>query len=478
MFRVSLVRTFSQSEYKEPAEPLGIEALAAYLRQHEIECRLFDREIDSFGATVDAIAGYGPALIGFSVMMEDNAGDALKMMLKIKTLLPNAVFVVGGLFVTLNFERAKALFPSYSRLVVGEGELTLLNICFELMKKPAVKSGTAYLTPNEWPWMYRPDLEKYLNIGAPINMRTSRGCRGKCRFCATPFLPENLSKWEGREIGDLADEMADLCSKYALHAFNFVDDDFGPLNRVEQLIAELEKRNLRCAFSLQLRAAEICKYNSPDLCCIMKRLKNGGLSRVFIGLESFDEETLSYFNKKLNPEKTLESFKIIRRAGIAVHIGYILWHPLSTIESVKTEALRLWENGFFTTKIVMAKLQLFPGCGLVREEQNINLKKEIEEYYNAVTSKVAPLYDIWLIGAIDVPRQYSILYLEDSETAAERTSNIEKELSRLDSLTFAVLMDTNSVTDEKIKLTAEKVKERLYEFGCTFDCGRRSVDLT
>ncbi len=468
MFRVALVRAFSQSEYKEPAEPLGIEALAAYLRLHKIECQLFDREIESFYAVTDRIIEYAPTLIGFSVMMEDNVPDALKMLLRIRSLRPDTDFVAGGLFVTTNYERAQALFPAGCKLIIGEGEVPLLNICYEAMGKSVLQAAHTGLTPQEWPWMYRPNLETYLQIGAPINIRSSRGCPGQCRFCATPFLPAGLDKWVGRKIVDVADEMEELCAHYSPHAFNFIDDDFGSLQRVEELQSELEKRNLRCALSLQLRALTIC--SSKNLYDTMKRLKKRGLCRVFIGLESFDQETLAYFNKKLDPDKTLEAFQIIRNAGIAIHIGYILWHPLSTIASVKAEAQRLWDNHFFTTKIVMAKLQLFPGCGLTKEgETQIRMSAEVENYFAIVAKKIAPLYDSWLVGAIDVPRQYCMMYLEESEENKKRVMDIEQELNRLDALAFKVLMNPGEVSGEEISSTAREVKERLHEFGCTFD---------
>ena len=124
MFKVALVRTFSQFNYEEPGEPLGIEALAAILRKNGIECKLFDRERDSLETVADAIIEYNPSLLGLSVLLEDNAFDALKLLFKIKRKL-SVPCVVGGLFITTDFEKAKALFPSDCKLVVGEGETSL-----------------------------------------------------------------------------------------------------------------------------------------------------------------------------------------------------------------------------------------------------------------------------------------------------------------------------------------------------------------
>jgi len=469
-FGVALIRAFSQSDYKEPAEPLGIEALAAMLHLYDFDFRLYDRETDSQDKVVTEILAFKPQVIGVSVMMEDNTPDALRLISRLRTGLPDAVFVAGGLFVTTNFEKARARFPSYCKLIVGEGEVPLLRLCCELSGKKVNLPEKNILHPNQWPWLYRHNLDTYLKESAPINMRASRGCPGRCRFCATPSMPDGLNKWVARDISDVVDEMELLCKTYQPHAFNFVDDDFGPISRVEELTAELKKRNMHCALVMQLRADAV--VNTPNLYSRMAELNKNGLCRVFIGLESFDGETLRWFNKLLDPYKTIEAFHVIKNAGVIVHIGYILWHPLATEETVRREAEILRKNGFFTTKIVMGKLRLFPGCGIQLEHPEANyidFPPGLENYYNAVAKKIAPIYDAWLVGALYVPGQYCRAWLEKGGDAGNIVSEIEFLLSQLDELSFSVLMDIDSVSDDNINKTAAKVKERLYELGCTFN---------
>ncbi|MCL2337064.1 MAG: B12-binding domain-containing radical SAM protein, partial [Firmicutes bacterium] len=325
-FRVALVRAFSRADEKELAEPLGIEALAAILRKNDIACRLFDRERDSMADIVEQIVAYNPSLLGLSVLMEDNALDAARLLLKIRQRLA-VPCVIGGLFVTASYEQARAIFPKDCYLVRGEGETALLKICAAINGLTYPEMEKPYLLPEEWPWLYRYHLQDYLNLGAPINMKSSRGCPGQCRFCATPSLPDGLNRWRGRKIADVADEMEHLSKLYYPPAFNFVDDDFGPLSRVAELTEELKKRNVRCAFSLQLRAAAV--YNTPNYAGIIRKLQAGGLCGVFIGVESFDAKTLAYFNKPLDPFEALRAAQSFRACGMAVNVGYLLWPPLA-----------------------------------------------------------------------------------------------------------------------------------------------------
>jgi radical SAM superfamily enzyme YgiQ (UPF0313 family) len=466
-FKIALIRAFSQSEYKEPSEPLGIEALAAMLFRYDFSCKLFDREKNSQDEIFSEILNYRPDVIGLSVLMDDNAVDALRIIARLRPQLPAAVFVVGGLFVTTNFEKARACFPSYCKLISGEGEIPLARLCCELSGKNFFFEKKI-LHPDEWPWLYRHNLKDYIADGAPINMRASRGCPGRCKFCATPSMPDGLNKWQPRLVKNIADEMEFLCEKYSPHAFNFIDDDFGPISRVEEFTNELKKRKMRCALVMQLRADAIVKV--PNLAEKSRELYDGGLCRVFIGLESFDEKTLAWFNKPLDPHKTLDAFLAMKSAGIIVHIGYILWHPLATEESVRREASALRNAGFFTTKIVMGKLHSFSGCGLHSEpEEKIHLNSKMENYYNSVAQKIAHVYDAWLVGALYVPRWYCLAWLERGGTAAKIVAEIESLLCELDEISFSVLMNPADVADEIIFKKAADVKERLYEIGCTFN---------
>ena len=468
MLRVALVRALSQSPFKEPAEPLGIEALAAVLRANGIDYRLFDRELESLDTVVNAVADYQPSLLGISILMEDNTPDALRILAKVRKRHA-VVCVLGGMFITTNYDKARALFPGDCRLIAGEGETALLKLCSELSGQPYPDMERQHLEPEEWPWMVRHNLEAYLAMGAPINMKSSRGCPGRCKFCATPSLPYGLDKWRGRPVTDVADEMQALCSQYKPPVFNFVDDDFGPLSRLEQLVDELARRDLHCALSLQLRADAICRV--PDLAGLMAKLRAGGLSRVFIGLESFDAEALSYFNKKMDPVKVMQAFQTIRDAGIAIHIGYILWHPLSTIDSVRREARLLMESGFFTTKIVMARLQLFPGCELRREYgDRDHTVMPVDAYCDLVTSRAEPLYNVWLKGALDVPLRYCLACVEPDGDSLEKAIQIETQLNRLDALSYQLIMDPqdDSVCEAIVLETAEDVRTRLQAIGSNF----------
>ena len=451
---------------------MGIEALAAILRKNGIECRLFDREMASLSSIADQIVEYDPSLLGLSVLMEDNAFDAARVLSKVRRKL-DIPCIIGGLFITTCYGKACAIFPKDCKLVTGEGETALLRMCSELTGIAYPDMEKQQLSPEQWPWLYRHNLQEYLDMDAPISMKSSRGCHGQCSFCATPSLPNGLGKWSGRRLDDVADEIEFLSKRYHPPAFCFVDDDFGPLSRLEKLVDELKRRNIRCALSLQLRANTI--YNTPDYERIMLKLKEGGLYYIFVGIESFDAKTLEYFNKRFDPVKALQAVRAIRDCGVAVTAGYILWHPLSTVESVKNEAVMLREAGFLTTKTCLSKLIMYEGCKLQRE-RGAEYSPEVLNYFNAAQAAITPLYDAWFAGALDLPKHYCKAYLEPGSRALSDISRIEKELEQLDELAYSVLMDHDSAAADAIAKTASDAKERFHEIGCAFVSPRRSAD--
>lgn len=473
-FKVALVRPKSEAVFMEPAEPLGIEALGAALLAEGIDCRLFDREMErTFGDDVlGGILAYQPTLIGLSVMTADNLRDALRLLLQVRERMPDVACVVGGLYVTTNRRHAVAQFPRGCHFLTGEGEITLPRLCKALMRGESPEPDSPYPHPTEWPRMLRHRLQDYLDVGAPINMRSSRGCPGGCTFCATPTLPEPLGRWAGRDIEDVADEMQELCAVHFPHAFNFVDDTFDPVERVEQLVEALDARSLRCALSLQLRAEDL--YRTPDLPARIARLRAGGLSRIFVGLESMDPETLRMFRKPLDPWRALDAFDAVRAAGVAVHIGYILWHPNSTLESVLRETAILKERGHFTVKTLMGKLMLFPGCRLHRDLRETSqgeprLSMQLDAHCERIAALIAPLYDAWLTGALDAPRQHCLAFLERGGAAGERARRIEETLTHLSDRAYDVLLSPDDADPAHIATVAREGKEALHAIGCTFE---------
>ena len=424
---VALIRPLHGGEELEFQEPLGIECLAGALIAAGREVTLFDRRLyerqEALPRFWEDFFACGPfEVVGFSVMTAEDLPDALRMLQRIRREWSRARFMLGGLYVTLAGEALRPLVPDTVELVSGEGEGALLGLPFG---------------PESWKPAYRPQLTDYLREGCVINLRGARGCPGACAFCATPGLPPELRTWKGRAIPEIADEIETLVGFGAI--FNFVEDDFGALSRVEELDEELRARDLRIAYSLQLRGAALLKED--DLEARMAHLHDGGFCRLFIGVESLSEEALRAWHKPLDLEALIQMLHRIERAGIAVHIGYILWHAGSTPESVRDEVTLLRQQGFFSTKCVFNRMILFAGSALAGGEPHSRwqaLSPDCEAWYRELTSRLKPIYNAWVAGATDLPRLVALAHLTGDDRAQRR---VEALLEECDALAYAAVVE-------------------------------------
>jgi hypothetical protein len=64
-------------------------------------------------------------------------------------------------------------------------------------------------------------------------------------------------------------------------------------------------------------------------------LVEAGLTHVYLGVESGDEESLQHFNKRLKPDVHLRARDVLRQLGVTFDFGFMLMEPWSTIRSVR-----------------------------------------------------------------------------------------------------------------------------------------------
>ncbi|MBR6185871.1 MAG: radical SAM protein [Clostridia bacterium] len=344
--RVALVRPRCDCPDPEFQEPLGAEAICGYLREKNIRCEVFDRLL---GVTASDIDAFQPDFIGFSLMTNADVPDALRL----RQILGRGGrrFFAGGLFVTTCPEQARALFPADTALISGEGEGPVLELV--TAGRPL---GRLFPSPDEWAFASRDRLDEYLARGGVINIRASRGCRGACAFCTTPRAGRPM-RHQTRSVEKIADEMQRLIQAGHPAVFNFTDDMFGDHTRIEALERTLSERNLRAAFTLEMRAQEVAK-TPVDL---WPALHAGGLCRVFTGLESLNPDTLAAWNKTVPIPELKDALKVLRACGIACEVGYILWHQETTPQSAWEEAEALHELSLLSPKSALSRLVLYPG---------------------------------------------------------------------------------------------------------------------
>ena len=415
--RIALVRPLCSYDEPEFQEPLGAEAVCGYLRERGLECRVFDRLL---GVTIADLAAHEPDWVGFSLLTDADVPDALRLVQMLRA--PGRRFFAGGMFVTTEPERAAALFPKDTVLICGEGEGPVYTLVTGRSMEGGRRPG-----PDEWAFASRDDLPAYLQRGCAISLRTSRGCRGSCAFCTTPSRQEETRRYAARDPAKVAEEMAALTREGYLPVFNFTDDEFGGTDRILALEAELERRGLRAAFSLEMRAADI--VSAPR--GLWPVLHEGGLCRIFTGLESFNADTRRRWNKPVDVPALMEAVRCIKKNGIACEVGYILWHEHSTVDSVRQEAEQLHDYGLLSPRTALSRLILYPGSRLykmagIRETAQAPLPGEVRELFERWESLLQPLSPLWIKASLLLPGMACRAWLrKDPSRYLELTDCIE-----------------------------------------------------
>jgi hypothetical protein len=165
----------------------------------------------------------------------------------------------------------------------------------------------------------RPPSEAYSAL-----VRVTRGCRwNRCRFCGIyPFFGE--PEFSARSVAEVKRDVELLRDRFpgARRAFMgdadpltiSTGDAVGIVSSIRSAWPKLER--LTC----YARATTLWKKRPEGL----RRLAEAGLTRVHVGLESGDLETLRFHRKGQNPRVLTEAGRWVREAGIELSFYVLL----------------------------------------------------------------------------------------------------------------------------------------------------------
>lgn len=227
--------------------------------------------------------------------------------------------VAGGPLFTIEFNA----FLDIDHLVLGEGE-TNLPIFLEDLKKGTPKHiypprGWADLSKTPPPLWRLSNLKAY----ASTNIQYSRGCPYNCEFCDIPLLYGRVPRT--KEPEQIIRELEMLKSLGWRGGVFFVDDNFiGNKKKLKAkvlpaLIDWMEKNNYPFSFYTE------ASVNLADDEQLMKMMVDAGFNKVFVGIETPNEESLEECQKYPNKRRDLVgSVKRIQSFGIQVQGGFIV----------------------------------------------------------------------------------------------------------------------------------------------------------
>ncbi len=327
--------------------PIGLGCLSASIDKYlpEIETVLEE--------SPDSLIQRKPDVIGISSSTE-YYDTAIKWAKLFKEVLDIPI-IIGGIHISLLPE---SMTDDFDIAVIGEGDVTIVELLNSLSKNKGFNQeelkkipglyfrhgGKVVRTPAR-------DIIKDLNTLPRINWQkipfyrenqshivSARGCPYKCSFCASQKFANQFRFYSASSI---MKEIEYYVIDKGRGGITFYDDLFiANKKRLKELIGAMKERGLlgKCRFHGQVRANLI----TEETCQLLKELN---FITVGIGIESFCDKILSYYNKTgITSETNQKAISLLSKYDIHVNPSMIFGAPIETKEDMLTTLRKIYNN--------------------------------------------------------------------------------------------------------------------------------------
>lgn len=345
--RIDVLLVEDLSQQRLPAR-----TLAAVLQQAGFRTRLAHFGPGQEAGTVIRLAEHEqPRLVISSILFAHRVPEHLALITALRRASVRAHFTMVGPLPSFAFAQLLTACPALDSVLRGEAEASAVQLATSL-DDPArwqAVPGLAYRSPapranplpkplaslDDLPFPIRDDgIPTRLDYGF-ATLEGSRGCYHACTFCLPcAFYRVAGAPYRLRSPAHLVDEMEALYQR-GTRLFLFDDEQFLPPGhtreeRVAALRHELERRRLRIAFTIKCRADDV------DV-ALFRQLKEMGLLRVYVGVESGCQASLDLLGKGVAVQRNAEALAVLDRLDIVADFRSLLFHPWSTLETIRAE---------------------------------------------------------------------------------------------------------------------------------------------
>ena len=379
--------------------PLGPLYIASYLESKNYNVKFIDAEQEELTEeeTVFRVKEYVTDSENCYIGITSTSAcfeHALSLAKRLKQTLPNIKIILGGAHVSALPEHALS-YNCFDYGVIGEGEITTYELLECLNSNGDIEKvdGIIFQRNNSiiktkprkhikdldsLPFparhllkdihSYIPTICDYKTI--PVtNIITSRGCPGRCTFCARAVFGNSYRE---RSAENIFEEIKEVIHKYKIREILFCDDTF-LINkkRIYRLFELCKQAKLKFLWSCYARVDNV-DYE------FLSFLKKNGCWHISFGIESGDEKVLKDINKQISLENIENVINWCSKLRISTKGHFIIGLTADTNESIdKTINLAL-KVPF--SDVVVTMLNPIPGSEHFKQilEQNIydlNCKK-------------------------------------------------------------------------------------------------------
>lgn len=360
--------------------PLGIGYLVSALQKHhDVEAYHYMMMDTAIKEVLERLSSFKPDVVALTCSTF-NRGFVRNIIGFIKNLASEIKIVVGGVHASFCYDQI-LLHYGADVVVIGEGELTLAELCNVMDKQASLKSvrGIAYTESNKV--VLNPPREVIQNLDDLAMpdysyarhfiersgmgfLITSRGCPVRCTFCSTSSFWGQ--KVRTHSVTRVVDEMELLISQFKVKKIFFHDDTFNlGISRVKEICTEIMLRKIKVDWGCSCRVSPV----SEEMLGIMV---DAGCRHICWGIESGSEEMLKKIDKKITVSQIRNAFELSRKFSSVMSTGAftMVGNPGETDKTI-LDTVNFLNTIPITDRPSTSKLYILPGTLLYEE-----LKKE------------------------------------------------------------------------------------------------------
>ncbi len=353
--KVLLLRPYAKNRGISKVMPLGLLAVGSVLKRAGHVVQILDLRLSQYPEMElkNTLHEFNPDMVGIGLMTveSDFAFDLAKQVKAVKKDVP---VLFGGPHCAHD-PKYVLHDPNVDMMVIGEGELTIIELLEVLEKKQdlgAVK-GIAFKRNGEYiktlprekilelDWLTQEydllDVTRYFNFDCsheylPASRRfmpltTSRGCPFTCIYCHDIFGKD--IRYVSAET--MLKEMKFLQDTYGVSEFHILDDSFNiDMKRAKKIFDLIVERgmNVKISFPNGVRA----DYIDEEM---VEKMRAAGVYRVALGIESGSLRIQKMISKSLDIKILKEVVSKLTQAGISVNGFFMLGFPGETRDEME-----------------------------------------------------------------------------------------------------------------------------------------------
>ena len=373
-------------------EPIGLFYLASILMKNNISVNILDLNLNKMGKNEfnEYIRKTDPKIIGIT-SYTFNFYITSDISKEIKKNHPKIITILGGVHASAIPEDILSKESSIDYIVIGEGELTFLDLCQKILLSQSCESveGVAYLGDKIKINSPRAPIKDLDSLGIPdrelinyfkypvVSVQTSRGCPYNCIFCNICNYFDNTIRFRDPHI--VVDECETLVKKYQYKNLYFFGDSF-TFNKewVETFCDEIIRRGIKFHWSCETRVDNVDKK-------FLERMKEAGCHMVQYGIDYGDDEVLKILGKNFSIQTIEEAIEMTKKCKLRAEAFFIFNCPGENQETMDNTYNLIQRLPLDAIEINL--LTPYPGTEIWRNPEKFNLRIINKDFSNYTTKK-------------------------------------------------------------------------------------------